>query len=355
MFGVFRFVLAICVVIAHIAKPSYGLSIIGGFAVYGFFILSGYLMTLVMNKRYGFDAEGIKKFLLNRFLRIYPTYWLSILISIILLMNYGQHDLQHFNDKIKYPDSLYDILSNTFIFGLARTGLFELHDTILSPPAWALEIELIFYIAIGLGLGKRKFAIPWLIVTFATIFLARIGFFILGKITNQTYGFSYGSLIYASLAFVAGSLIFHYQETIIYYIDLLKRRFHLRTSISLLLLAIMFFANAFLSGTATRALAFPLNTIFMILAIILLLGAESSKHKNLVTIDKIFGGISYPVYLLHYQIAFLVSKYLPGVQDKGWSLFLWSLPLIILVSLFIHLAFEKPIENIRNLVRKSTS
>jgi peptidoglycan/LPS O-acetylase OafA/YrhL len=355
MFGIFRFILAIFVVVAHIAKPDYGLSIIGSFAVYGFFILSGYLMTLVTNKRYGFTADGIKKFLLNRFLRIYPTYWLSILISIVLLLLYGQPDLQQFNDKIKFPDSWYDILSNILIFGLARTGFFELPDTILSPPAWALEIELTFYIAIGLGLGKRKFAVPWLIFTCGSIVLARIGCAILSKINQQAYGFSYGSLLYASLAFVAGSLIFHYQEQIIQYIELLKRRFYLKNSIVLLVIIGLFFANAILSTTVTRSFAFVLNTILMILIIMFLLGVTLDKYKILSSLDRILGGISYPIYLLHYQIAFLVSKYLPGVPEKGWPLFCWSLPFIILGSLLIHLTFEKQIENLRSSVRTSTS
>lgn len=355
MFGIFRFILAIFVVVAHIAKPAYGLSIIGSFAVYGFFILSGYLMTLVTNKRYGFTADGIKKFLLNRFLRIYPTYWLSILISIVLLIIYGQSDLQQFNDKIKYPDSWYDILSNIFIFGLARTGFFELPDTILSPPAWALEIELTFYIAIGLGLGKRKFAVPWLIFTCGSIVLARVGCAILSKINHQAYGFSYGSLLYASLAFVAGSLFFHYQEKIIYYVDLLKRRLYLKTSLALIFINGLFFTNAILASTVTRSFAFVLNTILMILALMFLGEIKSGKDNILTTFDKILGGISYPIYLLHYQIAFLVSKYLPNVQEKGWPLFCWSLPFIILGSLLIHLTFEKQIENLRSSVRTSTS
>jgi peptidoglycan/LPS O-acetylase OafA/YrhL len=86
-----------------------------------------------------------------------------------------------------------------------------------------------------------------------------------------------------------------------------------------------------------------------------LLRVESIKNKNLSNFDKIIGGISYPIYLLHYQIAFLVSKYLPSVHNKGWPLFFYSLPFIILVSLLIHLTFEKPIENLRSLVRKSTN
>lgn len=355
MFGIFRFILAVFVVVTHIAQPTNGLILLGGFAVYGFFILSGYLMTLVMNKRYGFTTGGIKKFLLNRFLRIYPTYWLSVLISLVLLIVYGQPDLQQFIVKIRYPDSWHDVLSNIFIFGLARTGFFALPPTILSPTAWALEIELTFYIAIGLGLGKRKYAIPWLIWTVVAIVFARIGCAILGKINHQTYGFSYGSLLYASLAFVAGSLLFHYQDKIVDRVNLLKSRWHLTTVALLSILTILFFANVLLSMTVTKALAFPVNTIVMILILMCLLGLKPSKESKLLNIDKILGGISYPIYLLHFQIAFVVSKYAPGAQAKGWTLCYWSLPAIILGSLLIHLTFENSIEKIRSAVKTAPS
>lgn len=47
MFGSFRFILANMVVLSHVA----GIIKIGQFAVFGFFILSGYLISLAGNKQ----------------------------------------------------------------------------------------------------------------------------------------------------------------------------------------------------------------------------------------------------------------------------------------------------------------
>ena len=71
--GSWRFFLAFLVVISHLWKDM-----IGGpaaYAVWGFYVLSGYLMTLVLNEKYGPSINGLKRYAYNRFLRIYPLYW----------------------------------------------------------------------------------------------------------------------------------------------------------------------------------------------------------------------------------------------------------------------------------------
>ena len=57
-FGAQRLSLALVVVIGHVWGPGW----IGTYAVFGFFILSGYLMCRVMNKRYRFPLRGITAF-----------------------------------------------------------------------------------------------------------------------------------------------------------------------------------------------------------------------------------------------------------------------------------------------------
>jgi len=84
MFGTYRTLLALMVVALHLG----GLSM-GGYAVFGFYVLSGYLMTLIMQNNYGYSALGFYKYALNRFLRIYPIYWVSIVFSAILVWYFG--------------------------------------------------------------------------------------------------------------------------------------------------------------------------------------------------------------------------------------------------------------------------
>lgn len=50
MFGTYRTLLAIMLIFLHLG----GMPVIGSFAVFGFYILSGYLMTLIMQNNYGY-------------------------------------------------------------------------------------------------------------------------------------------------------------------------------------------------------------------------------------------------------------------------------------------------------------
>ena len=66
--GTYRTLLAIAVVATHFG----GVNGFGLVAVFGFYSLSRFLMTLLVTGPY----QGRRKaFLLNRFLRLYPLYW----------------------------------------------------------------------------------------------------------------------------------------------------------------------------------------------------------------------------------------------------------------------------------------
>jgi len=79
-FGAWRFLLAVLVAVSHL----WGGMIHGpaAYAVWGFFVLSGYLMTLVLGHKYGTDAAGIRAYAANRVLRIYPSYVVAVLLGI---------------------------------------------------------------------------------------------------------------------------------------------------------------------------------------------------------------------------------------------------------------------------------
>ena len=81
-FGLFRFILA-NLVILHYLWPTL-LRKPGGFAVFSFYLLSGFFITLVLNAKY-YNKKGLYKFFYNRILRIYPEYFLAILLSLVVI------------------------------------------------------------------------------------------------------------------------------------------------------------------------------------------------------------------------------------------------------------------------------
>jgi len=80
--GCLRFILATSVVAAH-STPIFGLSFTGGLlAVQLFFIISGYYMALILESKYLNQPSGYQLFISNRFLRIFPNYLVVLVLSL---------------------------------------------------------------------------------------------------------------------------------------------------------------------------------------------------------------------------------------------------------------------------------
>ena len=58
MFGIFRTFLAVNVILLHI----FNVPTLGNYSVFAFFILSGFLMTLVVNENYDFQLVDFLNF-----------------------------------------------------------------------------------------------------------------------------------------------------------------------------------------------------------------------------------------------------------------------------------------------------
>lgn len=95
MIGIIRFFLATCVILFHLSGkfPNFGL-----YAVNCFYVISGYLITMILNTTYNFK---LIPFATNRFLRLFPSYWLACITGIICIyfidnpkdfhLSYGLH------------------------------------------------------------------------------------------------------------------------------------------------------------------------------------------------------------------------------------------------------------------------
>lgn len=67
--GTLRFVLAMCVVFFHLTYPL--TRHLGVLAVNFFYVVSGFLITFVLNESYRFQFGS---FAVNRYLRLFPAY-----------------------------------------------------------------------------------------------------------------------------------------------------------------------------------------------------------------------------------------------------------------------------------------
>jgi peptidoglycan/LPS O-acetylase OafA/YrhL len=322
MFGAFRLVLALVVAAAHLGHLG---GFAAGYAVHAFYALSGYLMCLIVNQRYAQGPRAFALFCLNRALRIYPLYWAACLVALALLAAFSAEALHAFHTSLRLPATRYEILSNALIF-----GLFPSHEARLVPPAWALHVELLFYLAIGLCLGRsRALAVPWLAVSAAYHGLA------------LHFGWDrYYSAQAASLAFSAGACLYHFRRPL--------RRWLPCTAPALAAALAGYGALLVLQAWLGNRSGLPFYAGLALCALCLHLLSQW-RARALLGIDERLGRLSYPVYLLHYHVAFLVH-HATGIPRPSPTLFWVTLPLLLAAAAVAAALEEATVERWRKAI-----
>jgi peptidoglycan/LPS O-acetylase OafA/YrhL len=233
--GILRFILAITVVIAH-SSSIFGLRFVGGqIAVQAFYIISGFYMTLILNEKYVGINSSYKLFISNRFLRLFPIYWIVLFLTIASSIfisiytngsNLGRFAIyQEYYHTMSFESFVFLVFTNLFLFlqdivmflGLDTSSghLFfasnfretspHLYQFIFLPQAWTIGVEITFYlIAPFLVRKKLRFIIPLILISLLLrlilsqhglsndpwsyrFFPTELVFFLLGIISYQIY------------------------------------------------------------------------------------------------------------------------------------------------------------------------
>lgn len=174
--GLIRLLLALSVVTAH-TKPLLGipwLAMTGGLpSVQLFFVISGFYMSLILRDKYR-GPGSYRRFLLSRFLRLWPTYLvvlaMTIVVSMLVHWRMGYHlypvenflqGWPHFSTltalvllgatlMLVGQDVIMFLALNRDTGGLYFTKNFSAEPSpmfryLLCQPAWSLGSELLFY------------------------------------------------------------------------------------------------------------------------------------------------------------------------------------------------------------------
>jgi peptidoglycan/LPS O-acetylase OafA/YrhL len=196
-FGTWRFFLAFLVVISHLWADM--LQGPAAYAVWGFFVLSGYLMTYVLSEKYGDSKAGLSDFAFNRLLRIFPAYAVAAVCGWLVLRG-----LPHFgadpatlNGQFVKPISLVDWIKNLTLLPLTDGG------ALLVPVSGALAVEVGAYVLMPLLAFSRSAA--WLGLILSLLLNWKHG------IVLDTFGLRYSSFLTCFAPFALGSLVTHYR------------------------------------------------------------------------------------------------------------------------------------------------
>lgn len=313
MLGIYRTTLALCVVISH-----FGGIRVGGLAVAAFFCLSGFLMTLLMQETY---RDRIGAFALNRFLRLFPTYWAMMLLTLALIL-WGLTPSRRW---VGIPEA--ETLLLDFLYIVWPLG--KVH---LVPSAWAVTIELLFYALIALGISSTKtWALAWL--GFSVAAMAAIN-----HLHSADSYLTYFSPFAGSVPFALGATLYHFRD-----------RFpgSGKAVIAASALGAALFTFRFLNPGQIPHYLFLAS---MALLVVTLYHYGKKAPPMLGRIDQIIGHASYPIYLNHYAAAMLVNLVLPLHATLGVGIAVAAAS--VAMAAVSHLLIDSQIEKLRTAIRQ---
>jgi peptidoglycan/LPS O-acetylase OafA/YrhL len=352
--GLFRFILALSVFIAH-AQPVLGIYLIpGNVAVEAFFIISGFYMSLILNEKYLLVKGGYKIFIKNRLLRIFPIYWIVLIFSIAasaFIYKSGGYGAYSFYDayfkELNPFSALYVVLVNTLLVGqdvllflklnyngsLSFTTVpfsekVKLYNFLFIQPAWTLSLELFFYFIAPIVIkSKSVFVVVLLLLVFAMRFY------------TWKHGLSYDPWLYRFFPF---ELMWFLMGTLSYslYANALRLKPNKIYGHIALVVLMLFTAVYHYLGTRQLISYAYLLTVSVSLPFIFIAFKESK-------IDRYIGELSYPFYLSHWQIVELSRFEMVKYNLSHGLMVVISFLLTIVVSCVLVNTVGRKIESIR--------
>jgi len=344
MLGFYRYILAMMVACSHLWHGIMWWQ--GTYAVFSFYIVSGYLMSFIINKVY-VGKHGTWRYLANRVLRIYPLYLVTFFLAVLFLILVPDLAFKVEPDPLLYenvmprPQSMSDWIGNL-------TLLTPLDRPLTISVGWSLRVELVFYVLM-IGLSRRF----WIVCLWVALSSLYVGYMTYnGVIFIELYT----SVLGASFPFSLGALIYYIRQ---------KKSLALW---HLPLAAILFFAHLWFApeiwGFERDSRSFAVfykahhYGLFMAASLSAYLMWAITSQRTVTTGFQIFGThlgkLAYAVFLVHWLVTGLIAA--TGVSYFNKPLFI---PLafvgINFLSLALYTWIEKPINmKVRDRVRAKT-
>ncbi|AMH16006.1 acyltransferase [Citrobacter sp. FDAARGOS_156] len=267
--GVYRLILALLVLLSHCGYQFIGYNQ-GVTAVVSFFIISGYVITKLINAKFR-GVDCITLFYIDRAMRLFPQFVFYLALTSFLYIAF---------DGIEKL-SISQFLVNLSILPLNGFAVF-MNDYIIVPQSWSLGLELQFYLLIPFILLSGK-SFLFSIVSLVLFVPAYLG------IINTDY-FGYRMISGTLFIFLIGNLM-------------AERKFKLM--ISLYALSLAFFIASFFTELHTYSFNKEvLSGILIGVPIVFALFKINIKNN----IDKLAGDLSYGVYLNHLMFFYAFNK-----------------------------------------------
>jgi peptidoglycan/LPS O-acetylase OafA/YrhL len=312
---VFRGLACLAVVLRHyttIFRENYGLPFskdfdfkYGYLGVQLFFMISGFVIFMSLEK-----TKSPFVFMKKRFLRLYPTYWLAIIITSLIVWGVGFNEL-----KV----DLVDTFVNFSMFQNFPAPFFTFKH--VDGVYWSLTVEMFFYLMMAFLLKIKQLknikliGFLWVLISVPCIYFD-MSFLKIGVVLN----FFWSPLFFAGIIFyimwkdnkekhlILNHLLILFSLSCYLFLNYTKHEYLLKSNTIDCLSGVLFFGMFYL---------FIYNKLdFM------------GNFKGILFIGK----ISYPWYLIHQNIGFIILFYFSS-KFPSLNIFLLLLPIITTMSI----------------------
>lgn len=321
--------LAIFMVIIHHCSFNYEgdsiflikrLTTLGGNGVDLFFILSGFLITKILLENKG-SKNYFKAFYMRRILRIFPLYYLLLIITFIVLPQFQHPYLEKWKDIDQIWYWLF--LSN---FAIAEKGSFG-HGMVDN--TWSLAIEEQFYLVwpfISSQLSLKNLRIfSWIVILFTIIYRSYL------FLNGESFVSIYVSTFTRMDNLAMGSLLATYYTNHDWEKVVAWTRYTIIPSILFFLFNI--FAVIYIDLAVFGAIGYIMNLVIFTTIIVLALDERPAFQKflNINLLSKI-GVYSYGIYLIHNPLQKMIRVFLINNLDLSATFKLILLTVITLIT-----------------------
>jgi len=328
--GLLRLLLALSVVTAHLhGRGIFGFRLLyGNLAVQCFFMISGFYMALVLNEKYNKPGDYLP-FIWQRILRIYPAYLVVLILTLLVeglvsLAAAKPVDVyeQWFSHASCFVPSTWItlIFTNLFILG-KQFNLFQAVDPTTGSlfftghfyedplpastfafinQAWTLDLEMTFYLIAPL-LVRRSAWVQVLVVLVSISLRVGTSWLLNPKEDpwHNDHFFPY-ELAFFTLGSVAYQVYRHQKP-------LLTRLSGFFSWFQWLFLAIVLFYSRLPGSSYTR--------YFIFIPLLFLMIPWLFFHTRNNSMDRLMGELSYPIYLVHILVIFLMRMWVPSIPQ----------------------------------------
>ncbi len=322
-------------------------------AVETFFIISGFYMSLILNHKY----NNYQLFITNRFLRIYPIYWVVLILVFLssVISGVEQGDWISLSSCIEWCRHInitslaFLIITNLIIFGqdlvmflglnvhngvLVFTKNFRLADPLmynflLIPQAWTLGLELVFYLVAPFILKK-----PIRFVLYLMGMSLLLRFFILFILGWNYDPWTYRFFPTEFLFFLLGNMSYR-----IYKIINGRQKFLLVSKVVAIGFLLVFMCYSYIPVVSNLKTVIYYCFSFISLPFLFLATKDFKKDVRI-------GELSYPIYIVHMFVISIANLFLSRFQLRNFETLI-ILCVTILTAFILLKGIADPIEKFR--------